>query len=337
MKRAPSARKTGLTFFRFRKLAPPDLPEDQVGVCLLGVPFDLGSKVKGSRRGPGRIRKASNRLAFRCKDAPAFYSVEDRQLFVGDESVVDLGDVAVKGKRNPYHQVKMVVQSIPPGWVPVCVGGDHSLTLAILLGRVAPSERFTFVHIDQHFDLQVWGDFHRGKPRQLTWPTHANVVSHILQSFPLARLRQFGVQDFDPVRVESAQQARELVRYLNSAAQRVSDIELTSKSRQEVLEILPKGERVYLSVDVDVLPRYTVGDTGYSAAIGIPLHRLLDVVAGIIRHNEILGIDMMEFGSAGTQSRHGGSEIAAHLLLRLVSLVRESQMAPRPKAGRSAP
>ena len=118
----------------------------QVGI--FGAPYDLGvSNRPGCRFAPEAIRRASAML---CEDLPL--------------KTVDFGDLLFLYRDTPEKTLEEIghfCTSLLKGSIfPVCLGGDHSITLPILRAMKAYYKRpIPLVHSDAHPDTweECWG------------------------------------------------------------------------------------------------------------------------------------------------------------------------------------
>ena len=116
-----------------------------LAVAMIGIPMDLGvTNRNGSRFGPRAVRTVERIGPYNhvLKCAPTF-----------DMKVADVGDVPFRSRfsldmshEDIDRHIRLIVEA---GVAPLCVGGDHSMTLPILraVGRDRP---VGMVHIDAH-------------------------------------------------------------------------------------------------------------------------------------------------------------------------------------------
>lgn len=133
--------------------------EDLAGVDLavLGIPFDGGTTFRpGPRFGPRKIRELSVML----RDYnPALKVAPFERL-----AVVDGGDLPVVPTylEDTFERVEAALKPILGlGVIPLCLGGDHSVTLPVLRAVAARYGPVALVHIDAHTDL--WDEYYGRK------------------------------------------------------------------------------------------------------------------------------------------------------------------------------
>lgn len=121
---------------------------ENIDYAVVGVPFDTGVTYRpGQRFGPTAIRDISSLVK------P--YNVPQDINVVDELSGVDYGDVSV----NPgyildtYDRMKEgLLPIVQAGAIPICLGGDHSITLGELRAIAEVHGPVALVHFDSHFD-----------------------------------------------------------------------------------------------------------------------------------------------------------------------------------------
>src|SRR5271156_2024317 len=125
-----------------------DQTNADAAICVAGIPFDLGTSNRpGARFGPAAIRQASRMLVdgehpVNCRD-PAAQDLAD----IGDFRIVHgdiLGSLAqIEAQAAPLKHL-------------VALGGDHTITLALLRALARRAGPLALVHFDAHVD--TWPD-----------------------------------------------------------------------------------------------------------------------------------------------------------------------------------
>ncbi len=122
---------------------------EDLDVCFVGVPFDLGTSHRsGTRFGPRQIR-AESALLRPCNLATRAAPFERLR-------VADLGDIAT----NPYNledSLRRIQEGLSEilqaGCRPLILGGDHTLTLPSLRAMHARHGPVGLLHVDAHADI----------------------------------------------------------------------------------------------------------------------------------------------------------------------------------------
>lgn len=124
-----------------------------VDATVLGVPFDTGASFRvGTRFGPAAIRDAS--ILLRPYNAAAGVDV------FGTLSVTDGGDLSVVPGyiEDSYARIaEGLFPILQAGIIPICLGGDHSITLAELRAVSRRYGPLGLAHFDSHSD--TWDEY----------------------------------------------------------------------------------------------------------------------------------------------------------------------------------
>ncbi|HTX70383.1 MAG TPA: agmatinase [Thermoleophilia bacterium] len=131
----------------------------EVDVAVVGLPFDTGLAVRtGARFGPRAVREASLTIH------PAYNPAQRVSVFER-LSVVDAGDAHVTAgftDRSLAAMQEPLTQVHEAGAVPLCLGGDHTVTLAELRAAATRYGALALLHFGAHTDCleQVDGERH---------------------------------------------------------------------------------------------------------------------------------------------------------------------------------
>jgi agmatinase len=124
-------------------------------ICVAGVPFDLGTSNRpGARFGPAAIRQASRMLV----DGEHPASGRDPAA----HELADIGDFRIAHGDIPASLKEIEAQAAPLNHL-VALGGDHTITLALLRALSRRTGPLALVHFDAHVDTWpesfglVWG------------------------------------------------------------------------------------------------------------------------------------------------------------------------------------
>jgi len=139
------------TFLRAK--AVDDIATLDASIAVLGVPFDEGSPfLPGSRMGPRALREQSLRFAGRN----GIYNVDERKEYLTEEMtrglIADVGDVDIY-PTNPEQTFAGLTDNVRSilarRALPVVLGGDHSITFAVVRAFDEPIHVLQF---DAHTD-----------------------------------------------------------------------------------------------------------------------------------------------------------------------------------------
>ncbi len=254
--------------------------EDLAGVDLavLGVPFDGGTTFRpGPRFGPRKIRELS--VMLRTYNPALKVAPFDRI------AVVDGGDLPVVPTylEATFERVEAALKPILGlGVIPLCLGGDHSVTLPILRAVAARHGPVALVHIDAHTDL--WDEYYGRKYSHGT--TFRRAVEEGLIR-PEASIQVgmhgpvFGPEDYD------------LPRRLGLEMIPLAEIE--AYGVEEAVRAIRRRVQgpVYLSFDIDVVDPAFAPGTGTPEAGGLTPREVLRLVRGLAGLS-FAGFDLVE-------------------------------------------
>src|SRR5215467_479681 len=126
-------------------------------VALLGIPYDGGTSYRtGARFGPRAVREQSSLIR---PWNPVLKVHPFEKLRIADCGDVDTVPISIE--RTLAAIDARVSQVIAEGALPVCVGGDHSVTLGILRAVARKHGRVGLVHFDAHPD--TWDEYFGSK------------------------------------------------------------------------------------------------------------------------------------------------------------------------------
>jgi agmatinase len=118
--------------------------DTDAAICVAGIPFDLGTSNRpGARFGPAAIRQASRMLV--DGDHPASWAEMERL------DLADIGDFRIAHGDIQGTLAKIEEQAAPLRHL-VALGGDHTVTLAILRALARRAGPLGLVHFDGHVD-----------------------------------------------------------------------------------------------------------------------------------------------------------------------------------------
>ncbi|HLG62353.1 MAG TPA: agmatinase [Ktedonosporobacter sp.] len=252
---------------------------EDVDAMVLGVPFDTGVSYRaGARFGPAAIRDASSLLR-------PYNPAANVDVF-GTLSVTDGGDLSVVPGyiEDSYARIEAGLQPVvDAGVIPICLGGDHSITLAelrVVARRYGP---LGLAHFDAHSD--TWDEYFGRKYNHGTTFRRA-IEENLLDP---ARCIQVGMRgsvyapgDYDiPCQL---------------GMQLMPDEEMRRHSMTEVARIVRAriGDGpTFLTFDVDFVdPAYTPG-TGTPEVGGVTSREALQLLRGL-RGGNFVAFDIVE-------------------------------------------
>ena len=140
----------------FMLLPAADSPAG-LDVALLGVPYDGGVSYRtGARFGPRAVREQSSLIR---PWNPVLKVHPFDRLRVADCGDVDVVPISIERTHAAIEQ--RIDTVLAAGARPLCVGGDHSITLPILRALARRHGRLGVVHFDAHPD--TWDEYFGSK------------------------------------------------------------------------------------------------------------------------------------------------------------------------------
>jgi len=261
---------------------------------IIPVPYDATSTYGvGSRMGPRAIIDASLNLEtydHRLDMEPAAAGV-----FTHDDLPVSVGDPA-----RMIEKIDRAVEDvISAGKFPIVLGGEHTVSLGPIRA-LARHDEFAVVSLDAHADLR---DTYQDSPY-----SHACFLRRAMES---ARCCVFGVRSISREEMDFVGHVDVPVFF---ADQLVGEGTIDSG-------FLP--EKVYLSVDIDVLDPSIMPSTGTPEPGGLSWYQATSLIEQIVAGRKLVGFDVVEL--CPQPGNHGPDFTAAKLVYRLMGLVLRSR------------
>lgn len=270
-------------------------------IAFLGVPCDLGAKKPGTRYGSTLLRDISRNLNFRgnCLSILDIASLTDP---LKNRKIFDIGNIKLQDTLSDFIRiVESVIPALPVNTVPIMIGGDHALSFGSIKGTLKKVKKpFTIIQLDHHLDLQLWGNFKDGKP-DLEDLTHANFMSWINNDMPDIKIYQIGMYDYQSASAENFDNAKKYVRKISKI---ITNFSILYEPHNKILSLLPSNQDIYLTIDVDIINSIYMSQTGYPGHTGISLESFVRLIRDICRKNNIIGVDIMEFGMSNKLEPH---------------------------------
>jgi len=229
-----------------------------------GVPFDATASYR-----PG------------SRFAPIFLRMMSENLEIPEEDLIELADL---GDLPPTNKVEAMLRRVgtvtekimAQRKIPVILGGEHTLTLAAA-SRVP--EEVILVVFDAHLDLR--DEYMDTRINHTTWLRRLTEKRKNLKTLVIGA-RAYTREEFEYAKGNKLGIVTSLE--INEDVQ---------KCREKISKIISTSEKIYLSIDIDVLdPAYAPG-VGNPEPGGIsPIH--LFQLIKLVSSKELVGIDVVE-------------------------------------------
>jgi len=268
-------------------------------VAVIGAPLDLGAGRRGVDMGPSAIRYAGlepriEELGRRCVDWGDVVTAVAEASAVGDERVRFLPQI----KETCERIAELVAKAVDEGFVPLVLGGDHSVALGTLGGLARASGKGGVLWLDAHGDLNRPGTSPTGNVHGMPLAAALGLGGAEFESeaYPLpalerSRVALFGVRSLDP-------SERELLAELDALVFTMSDLDRVGvqPAMREALEHVAGPGFVHVSLDLDVLDPEVAPGVGTPVRGGLSYreaHLALELVAesALVRSLEVVEVN----------------------------------------------
>ena len=238
---------------------------------VLGVPFDVTSTYRsGARFAPLAIRDASLHI-----EGYSFRTGVD----VEDLKIHDLGDLHVAGDVElTLGRLALVAQDLfEADKVPVFIGGDHTITLGVMRSL---DENVAVVSFDAHLDLR---DEYLGLS-----VSHTTFMRRIKEDVNPSKILEIGTRAVCKEELDYAKESG--IDYLTAHQIRKDGVK---KTVETIKGILDGYEKVYVTIDVDVLDPAFVPAVQNPEPEGLDTSTLLDLLEAVC-DSQVVGFDVVE-------------------------------------------
>ncbi|OHA50501.1 MAG: agmatinase [Candidatus Terrybacteria bacterium RIFCSPLOWO2_01_FULL_40_23] len=237
---------------------------EKARAVIIPVPYDvMASYGTGARFGPDAILRASQQIE--TYDEELEKDLDTLPLFTHEPLTPDKSSAEAM-----LDKLEAIVKEVDEdGKIPVVLGGDHSLS-------IAPSRYFAkkypgvgILHLDAHSDLRtIWEE----SPF-----SHASSMRHAYNLG--AMMVQVGIRSMPKEVVDECKEHRKV--FL------APEVPV-----EEIISALP--DKVYISLDIDVLDPSLIPATGTPEPGGIGWYDLLKLLRAVATKKQVLGFDLME-------------------------------------------
>lgn len=292
-----------------------DLADLDADVAVLGVPTDEGSPfAPGSRFGPRSIREHSLRFV---TDPPGYFDVQAGRRFLGQQMdsgrIVDAGDADIlpTNVAGTFEGVSAVTSAVlARGAMPVVLGGDHSITFAVVRAYPGPLH---VVHFDAHLDYMP---FIHGMEM-----TNQHAFRHVAHMPHVRSLTQVGIRSI-----------RNTERMLADSLGDGNHVVTMQRFREgpvgEFAAHIPEGAQCYVSLDIDVLDMPLVPGCVSGEPGGMTFAELRAALFHLARRTRVAGFDVVEVNPLLDVGTGATSYLAAHLIIEFLGRICEQPYWP---------
>ncbi|OPX20317.1 MAG: agmatinase [Desulfobacca sp. 4484_104] len=273
------------------------LPLDQAEAVVLPIPYEATTTYgTGTRFGPDAILSASRQL-----------ELWDEELEWDPSQVIRLATAReispeAGGPAAMLEKIKRVVHPlVAQDKVLLTLGGEHTITLALVQTYLTRYPDLTVIALDAHADFR---DKYQNSPL-----SHACVLRRVWElgrPLTLIGVRSYSASEYELIKVAP--------RLTLLKAANLWDPEYWNLALENLERI--KGP-VYLSLDLDVLDPAILPATGTPEPGGLSYYQVLRLMKAIIARGQVIGLDLVELAPI---PGHLVSEFtAARLLYKFLS------------------
>ena len=275
--------------------------------AIIGAPYDFGAQYRaGARFGPRAVREASTLFSFGHAGA---YDHEDDVTYLGaDVRIVDMGDADIvhtdtqQSHANIEYAVRMALAAKV---LPVTIGGDHSVNIPCI-NAFDDQGDIHILQIDAHLDFV--------DERHGVRFGHGNPMRRAAEKGYVTGLSQFGIRNVSSTAKEGYEAARAMGSDILSVRQ------IRKMGVEAAAARIPKGARVYVTIDIDGFCPSIAPGTGTPSHGGFLYYEVLEILQSVAQNHQIVGIDLVEVAPDYDQT--GGTAIlAAQLLLNFLGFI----------------
>lgn len=274
----------------------------QVDVAIVGIPFDTGG-APGSRYAPQAIRAAS--VGVRSTNS------SQRVNILRLCQAIDYGDISVIPGviEDTYQEITEGLRPLlEANVVPICMGGDHSVTLGELRAMHRRYGGIAWVQLDAHAD--AYESYFDGKVRYNAGTFVRRAVEENL--IDPARSTLIGVRSFRDVDDDARDLGFEVLTMDEIVAS--PPIALAEHVRARI-----GGQPAFLSFDIDAIDPACAPATGTQVPGGLTSREALAIVRSLCDIS-FVGFDVVEVNPLLEGSRTTAT-LAANLIFEFMSLI----------------
>jgi agmatinase len=244
---------------------------EEAEYVIVGAPLDVTSTYRsGSRFAPLAIREAS--LNVETYSFRAGVDLEDLKIH-------DLGDLHIAGAIDEsLKRLELVAKDLLGAKkMSVIIGGEHTITLGTMRGI---GEKVALVSFDAHLDLR---NEYMGRT-----VSHTTFMRRINEQINPEQILEIGTRAVCKEELNYARKSN--IQFLTVQQIRKDGIE---KTTEKIETLLADHEKIYLTIDMDVL------DPAFAPAVqnpepdGLDIHVFLDLLCQVCHHC-IVAFDLVE-------------------------------------------
>lgn len=280
-----------------------DLDRLQARFAVLGVPWDSGTSARpGARFGPKAVRA---RWPWGQQGAAAldgYHDFDTGRAILQGVTMVDVGDVLILPSdfQPNFDRITTTIRKVlAKGAVPIVIGGDHSVTFPVLRGFDGLGGKLHVVHFDAHLD------FSDGTPE--TRLSHAHAMRRASELPFVSGITNIGVRGLGSAEDLADGRRRKVF-------DAIPTVQALAMGMKKAVAAVPRAERYYVTIDVDVLDPSVAPGTGTPVPGGLSYLQLREALHELAARGGVVGFDVVEYSPA-----YDSSELTATVVESLIA------------------
>ena len=284
-----------------------DWSQIEADVAVLGAPFDFGTQFRaGARFGPRSVREASTLFSF--GHAGAYDHEDDCTYLPQSVRIVDIGDADIihTDTARSHANIRKGVEAIlNAGALPVVIGGDHSVNIPCIEAYEGRGP-IHILQIDAHLDFV--------DERHGVRVGHGSPMRRAAEKSWVTGLTQLGIRNVSSTAKDGYDAARAMGSDILSVRQ------FRALGPEAVAARIPKGARVYVTLDIDGFCPSIAPGTGTPSHGGFLYYEVLELLQHVARSHDVVGMDLVEVAPDYDPSQ-STQILAAQILLNFLGFI----------------
>jgi len=238
---------------------------EKAEVLLQSVPFDGTSTWgKGADKGFEAFMEAADNMEL--YDIETDSEVYEKGVFILPELN---GETAEEMFRNVYNKTKELLKT---GKFLTFFGGEHSISIGIIKAHYEAFPDITILQLDAHADL---------RPKYMGTPY--NHACALYDASKNTNLIQVGIRSMDK---------SEMAHLNKNKCFFMQDISYHTDWMERSINLM--GEKVYITLDLDVFDPSIIPATGTPEPGGMLWHPMLEYLKKVFQKRNVIGFDIVE-------------------------------------------
>lgn len=262
-------------------------------IDIINANTDLGVAVDGACLGPDELTKHL-RPGKNIRGIYKIYANEENKEKEKDNKKKNLKQINIFNEQV----YKTVLNTIDNGYMPLTLGGDHSLVIGSALASINRNKSLGIIWIDAHgdyntFDTTITGNIH-GLPLAAIDGYEKRFLTefHDGNYFKPENTVIVGGRDIDPLEVENLKDAGVKV----FTTEEIHERGMAAVMEDAIAIALNRTEGMHISYDLDVIDPKIAPGVSVPAVNGTNLDEAYEAVDSIIRHKaDLKSLDIVEF------------------------------------------